>query len=420
MPVTTRSKSRVLSAIQDAPLASPPSKTIKDSPGPTDPPIQDRGRSQESRKAKRSLSTSQKPQKRRPRGPKPRNQKPQKRTRKRPEPQEEEHSQTPTTFLSPRLSKTALTHFACRACSCPQGAFDYLVDSCVRCGHDMDNHYEWDHPWGPGCDYACERQDLVASVLEMARELRVVVIRATPMVGKTTLLRLLGRHILYREHNLEPVFIDWRCRDKRDHLPYAQYLQQEASAWQERNATLRPNNPDARTIYLIDEAQGSYEEEGFWGATLKQRNTRATPIFVLVCLYGAAALSRTVEPNMESQAQLMDRIHRIELRQTGSGPYMLFKPEETSEMVRKWGHQNKFDLGEGTDEYIHSATDGHPGAVGLLLQYFANCFKNVSVELSYRKNILITLASFLNLFATPENGHRNYAIELSPNNIRSC
>lgn len=153
----------------------------------------------------------------------------------------------------------------------------------------------------------------------MAQNVRVV-IRATPMVGKTTLLHLLGHHIVYQEQDLEPVLIDWRCREKRENLPYKQYLEQEASTWRERNATLRPNNPEARTMYLIDEAQGSYEEEEFWGWTLKQHNTRHSPMFVLVCLYGATALSSTADLNMESQAQLMDRMHRVDLSQTESGP----------------------------------------------------------------------------------------------------
>lgn len=60
---------------------------------------------------------------------------------------------------------------------------------------------------------------------------------------------------------------------------------------------------------------------------------------------------------------------------------MLFKHEETLETVRKWGHQSNFDLAEGTVEYIHTATNGHPGAVGLLLQYFAICFPNVNIKL---------------------------------------
>lgn len=156
MPVTTRSKSRDLRAIQDAPLASPPSETIKgssDTPSPTDTK-KNRARSQGSRKAKRSLFTSQKLRKRKLRGPRPRNQETPKNSRKQLEAQEEENSQTLITLSSPRLSEIALTHFACRvlSCCCPQGAFEYRVDSCVRCGHNMDDHSNYQHPWAPGCD----------------------------------------------------------------------------------------------------------------------------------------------------------------------------------------------------------------------------------------------------------------------------
>jgi hypothetical protein len=216
----------------------------------------------------------------------------------------------------------------------------------------------------------------------MARNRRVVVIRATPMVGKTTLLRLLGHHIVMHERDLEPVYIEWRRQNNPDRgkLPYEKYLQREASEWRDHNKAYRPNNPNARMIYLIDEAQGSYEEEHFWGTTLKHPNTRSSSLFVLVCLYGAHGISRTLQPHIESQAQRMDRIHRVELRPNGNKPFMLFRPEETREMIRKWALQHKFDLLDGTCEYIHNSTDGHPGVIGLVLLHFRVCYKNVSTE----------------------------------------
>ena len=64
-------------------------------------------------------------------------------------------------------------------------------------------------PWNPLIDYLCERQGLVASVLQSVRQQGVVVIRATPQVGKTTLLKLLGLHIVHHESDLEPVFLTW-------------------------------------------------------------------------------------------------------------------------------------------------------------------------------------------------------------------
>ncbi|KAL9109588.1 MAG: hypothetical protein Q9227_005768 [Pyrenula ochraceoflavens] len=178
----------------------------------------------------------------------------------------------------------------------------------------MDDHESVSHRWDSECDFVCHRSDLVHSILQLVRTTRVVVIRATPQVGKTTLLRLLGRHILYEEKDLEPFFILWKRRDMRDHFPYQQYLEQEKSRWQEYNAEHRPHKPNATTIYLIDEAQDSYEDEQLWTQTLKNHNTGQQPMFVLVCLYGAVGLSHMREPNIESQALLMDRHQRVDLR----------------------------------------------------------------------------------------------------------
>ncbi|KAF2453846.1 hypothetical protein BDY21DRAFT_327253 [Lineolata rhizophorae] len=264
---------------------------------------------------------------------------------------QKEQSLTTTNLSSLERSDLTLTHWPCQSCTCPQGAFCYPVDKCIRCGHTMDDHEDVHHRWNPDCDFVCERSNLVHSILQLVRNTRVVVIRATPQVGKTTLLRLLGRHILYKEQELEPVFIEWKHRGMRDGLPYKQYLEQKRSRWQEDNAKYRPHNPKATTVYLIDEAQDSYEEEQLWTRTLKSYNTRQQSMFVLVCIYGGAGVTTRHEPNIESQALLVDRLQRVELRQSIFGcPYMLFKPQETAETVQKWAIVNKLQLKAGVSE----------------------------------------------------------------------
>ena len=305
-------------------------------------------------------------------------QKPQKQPRKHPISNGTKQPQIATEPASPNHVNYAIMHWPCRSCSCPKGTFNYPINACTRCGHEMDDHEENLHLWNPGCDFVCERQDLVASILQLVRDTRVVIIRATPLVGKSTLLKLLGRHILYTQSDLEPVFILWQPKSKRDHLRCDLYLQREESAWREINAKYRPSQSRARTIYLIDEAQGSYEEETLWGNMLKSRNTRSQPLFVLVCLYGAAGISHTGEPHAESQALCIDSLQRIELRQSTLGrPCMLFKPEETIITVKKWAIANRYLFHDGLPRYLHAATHGHPGMVGLILQYFQMCFPQV-------------------------------------------
>ncbi|CAD6439997.1 d573b7de-738c-4b9f-b51c-af534f1a4e5a [Sclerotinia trifoliorum] len=281
-----------------------------------------------------------------------------------------------TNIHLPNLSSTTITHWPCRACGCPQGVFELFVPICVNCGHDMDNHELQDFVgFNPFCDFICERQELVSSVLQQALTMGMVVIRATPVVGKTTLLKLLGRHILFHRRELEPIYITWQPRNERNNLPYQQVLDEGAVSAQVANARLRPHNPNAKRIFLIDEAQGSYEEDAFWNHDLKNHLTRSRPIFVLACLYSPASIFGSEGQRIESRASKLDTLNRIELRPSKSNSLgMLFKPEETLTKVSKWILQKNLKP-ESVDhialaEYIHSATNGHPGMVGLILASF--------------------------------------------------
>ncbi|KAF7921527.1 uncharacterized protein EAE98_008374 [Botrytis deweyae] len=220
-------------------------------------------------------------------------------------------------------------------------------------------HTNIDFSWNTRCNYVCERPDLVSSVLQLALNTGMAVIRATPLVGKTTLLRLIGYHIILHNPELEP----------------QEYLDEQVTRARKDNARYRTHKPNAKLIYLIDEAQGSYEDEEFWISELRSRYTRSSRIFVLVCLYGAAGISEIQEPFIESQASKVDDLNRIELRPSKSSSLcMLFKSHETLTAVSKWILENRLDPDSvdrvAVAEYLHSATDGHPGMVGLILGYF--------------------------------------------------
>ena len=222
MPVTTRSKSQrqsvLLTTLDHAKsdlFDKPPTKTNEDSSCTTSNYLlQDRDDLKEYRKVKQAFSSLQIPRKRsyKHQGPGVKKQQPQ-----------------IAASISPQdIPYSTITHWSCGLCSCTQGAFDCLADpadTCIRCGHDMDNHEEGNHFWNSNCPHVCERQNLVASILRLLDSMRVVVIRATPQVGKTTLLWLLGRHVLDKRLDLEPVFVHWKPREERKNLPYLTFLQ---------------------------------------------------------------------------------------------------------------------------------------------------------------------------------------------------
>ena len=364
MPVTTRSQSQklfgLLSTLENA-NTYPPRKLSTKIVGDTSyiktpsHSIQNPVASKKPRRAKGTLSCSQKPRKR---------------PRKHQSTGRSEQSQTATEGSSLDFSDSTIIHWACQTCSCPQGAFDCPIDACIRCGHEMDQHEKVDSAWDPNCSYICQRKDLVASIMRLVDSMRVVVIRATPQAGKSILLRLLGYHVLHERSELEPVFIDWDTREERKHLPYGEYLKRERLEWRERNAKYRPCNPRAKTLYLIDEAQRSYEEKDFWARELKNQGTRGQPMFVLVCLYGADVSIARVQ-GVESESLNINATQRVELRPSSTNnPYLLFTLKETTTVVQKWASSNRYQLESGIYEYLYAATDGHPGMVGFVLRFF--------------------------------------------------
>jgi chromosomal replication initiation ATPase DnaA len=108
----------------------------------------------------------------------------------------------------------------------------------------MDNHaLQPSDPWYPNCCFICKREALVAAVLKQAQDCNVMVIRATPMVGKTTLLKLLGHHIAHQYPNLELVYLSWnQDEEKNEKERDDKYLDRERNHWRELNAEIRPYN----------------------------------------------------------------------------------------------------------------------------------------------------------------------------------
>lgn len=307
---------------------------------------------------------------RKPKGAHSSSQKPRNLPRKHQSPDRGKKSRTATRIPLPELSEGILTEFACKICSCPQGAFDYPVNSCIHCEHKMEEHDKCESRWDHNCRHACERNELIVSIMRLLDTIRVVIIRATPQSGKSVLLMLLGDHVLHGRRDLEPVFIHWQTQSQRKQLPYKDYLVREKLSWRKSNAKERPCNPNAQTLYLIDEAQQSYEDTEFWARELKNRRTKSQPMFVLVCLYGAD-VSFGRSPTIESLSLTINPVQHVALRPSvTNNPYILFTLEETTVVVQKWAMGNNYEVAEGLYDYLQVATDGHPGMVGFVLSYF--------------------------------------------------
>lgn len=279
------------------------------------------------------------------------------------------------------LPNNAIVHWPCQSCSCPQGVFTPPIDVCMFCEHNMDEHETIDDmAWNPNCDSISQREELVTATIRLVLEKGMVVIRATPQVGKSVLLKLLGLHILAECPSLEPIWMQWERKERRTVLPYYEHLKETAKHFPRINARYREPNPNARKIFLIDEAQNSYPETDFWSGELKNRFTRSHSLYILVCVYGSnTELMAGANQNVQSEAISIPPSQRIGLFPSLTGGLcMQFTSKETEDVIQKWAFENKYNLVGSVGEYMHVATSGHPGMIGLLLGHFESCFPQVS------------------------------------------
>ncbi|KAI4280404.1 MAG: hypothetical protein L6R38_004499 [Xanthoria sp. 2 TBL-2021] len=125
--------------------------------------------------------------------------------------------------------------------------------------------------------FLTERKKLVTNTVKLLKEKVVIVIRAPPQCGKTTLLSLIAREILTNISHLEPVCTRWERRTYDDNKTYYEVLESPRAearvANQALRETLKTDGHDftgyRRPVYLIDDAENTYDEVAFWDQSLQ-------------------------------------------------------------------------------------------------------------------------------------------------------
>ena len=277
--------------------------------------------------------------------------------------------------------------------------------------------------------------------MKLLLDRRVIVVRAPPEAGKTTLLQLLGTEILKNHPNLEPVRISWTSRSDETMAkkPYKGLLDEKLDEFRQLNDQERVNgNPIQfyfhrfiracskvvtpligatdrikrlsynQTVFLIDEAQNTYREPQMWDELFKNPDQRRNPYFVLVCVYGSA--SGTVQwGSSPSEASEIESHRRIELHSNvPDGPRMLLSSQEIREMVRIWAneHEPPFQHQDDVIEFLEFETQGHAGMLGRLLKHLSRMAQDDHVlslpSAAYRE--LTGLFSLIEIAETLYNG----------------
>lgn len=122
----------------------------------------------------------------------------------------------------------------------------------------MGKHDKRDPIFPVGAPYLIDRSEPIERITELLLRYRIIVIRAPPMTGKSTLLNLLGQHI-YRSHlDLEPVKIVWPEHRGDEITPrlYNFFLQDSVSTCRLRRIKAPMRSVRARHLFILILATG--------------------------------------------------------------------------------------------------------------------------------------------------------------------
>lgn len=217
------------------------------------------------------------------------------------------------------------------------------------------------------------------------QDVRALVIRSTPMTGKTTLLHLVAKHLVEVESPWEPVFVrvfSDQVGGAGDSAAVKEYLRKFlGSNFLSNHLHRKRRNMEQISIeeqkkrpkvWLIDEATEMYGFADWWEATFK--NGESGDMFLLACVHGSAQTSAVKSDVVESQSIQVPLHQRIELMPTSSGePCLLFNRREIEESVMHWVDRvRKSDFGPseietGVVDLFMLELGGHPGLVGTVL-----------------------------------------------------
>ncbi len=97
----------------------------------------------------------------------------------------------------------------CQQYPCVEGLFNDSEGIYTHCSHAISTHLSkiLRHHFSDNIEYLTHRTDLVKAVIDRLRQMHVIVIRAPPRVGKSTLISLIDREIIQNHLDLEPVNI---------------------------------------------------------------------------------------------------------------------------------------------------------------------------------------------------------------------
>jgi hypothetical protein len=185
-------------------------------------------------------------------------------------------------------------------------------------------------------------------------------VRGTPASGKSTLARLLSRHIQEKETGVRVLWIDgWESDVVRDCGGWSSYLRTE-KLW----------NRSEKTVFIFDDAQVTYNDVGLWNNLFKGiKDYFPYRRAIAFASYGSPSLVFTIKgtPNFvadTARVSLLPTAHDDNLPAAG----LLFTRAEFDELVSKQYSSPEYYFDPSFFDMVFRITEGHVGAMSSFIK----------------------------------------------------
>lgn len=209
------------------------------------------------------------------------------------------------------------------------------------------------------------------NICRMLHESGAVHVRGTPATGKTTLAQLIAVWLTTR-HFTVLYMDDWQVDANARTLLVKRCHEAGYKRVQEWNF-LSPVNDNL--VFIIDEAQATYENSHLWYAIIKSRIGQSMgPRFCLFSSYGSPTTGSPQYPPRITPPILSYR-HRVSLTSSANeNKYkvsLFYNRSEFEDAVTRFCQLStvEYALDRELRDYLFSLTSGHPGMVRSTLEF---------------------------------------------------
>ena len=226
------------------------------------------------------------------------------------------------------------------------------------------------------------RENTVAALWEQLQRVRVIHARGTPTSGKSILASLLEEHIMKIRPDIQVHRFNWPTRSAIQHLECGNYYHILNEITGEPRSTFDNWLGRQNTVIIIDEAQRSYEFLNFWDEFIKPLASldEYSPSVILFSSFGSPTEAPVASSGGSAPVEF-DTTQRVSIRPlpyTNPKVSLYFTFDELKDVAerscRYYSEKDgdPFHLSQELLEYIWEFTNGHPGAVRVVIDMLVN------------------------------------------------